>query len=49
MGHWRQYKSGKKVWIKGYWKGENKDKKNSELKRIRDIQINEISKKLTGD
>jgi len=49
MGHWRQYKSGKKVWIKGYWKGENKDKKNSELKRIRDIQIDEINKKLIGE
>ena len=21
LGHWRQYKSGKKVFIKGYWKG----------------------------
>ena len=49
MGHWRQYKSGKKVWIKGYWKGENKDKKNSELKRIREVSIDEINKKLTGE
>jgi len=49
MGHWRQYKSGKRVWVKGYWKGENKDKKNSELKRMREVSIDEINKKFIGE
>jgi len=24
IGHWRQYKSGKRIFIKGYWKGPNR-------------------------
>lgn len=37
-GHWRHYKSGKKVWIKGYVKGNTKDKptepKNYKITKI---------------
>lgn len=30
LGHWRQYKSGKRVFIKGYWKGVQRETKNAE-------------------
>lgn len=31
-GHWRTYKSGKKVFIKPYWKGLLRESKNSEIR-----------------
>lgn len=38
-GHWREYKSGKRVFIKGYWKGVNRD--NPETVYMRERVINE--------
>jgi len=32
-GHWRNYKDGKKVFIKPYWKGVNREEKNHEMRR----------------
>lgn len=38
MGHWRQYKSGKRVFIKGYWKGALRELQNSESReRVIDV------------
>jgi len=31
-GHWRTYKSGKRVFIQGYWKGALRDAKNGETR-----------------
>ena len=31
-GHWRQYKSGKRVFIQGYWKGALRETKNSDTR-----------------
>ena len=28
IGHWRQYKSGNRIWIEGFWKGVDRDKIN---------------------
>jgi hypothetical protein len=40
IGHWRTYKSGKKVFIKGYWKGPNRDQKETpEELREREVVI----------
>lgn len=30
IGHWRNYKSGKRIWIDGYWKGEDRKKINKD-------------------
>lgn len=32
MGHWREYKSGKRVWIKPYRKGKKRDNPSAEYK-----------------
>lgn len=42
-GHWREYKSGKKVFIQGYWKGalRNTPPKDTEPRK-RELVINEI-------
>jgi len=40
-GHWREYKSGRKVFIQGYWKGIARGYKNSEP-RERDIPNDEV-------
>ena len=46
MGHWRTYhKTGKKIWIEGYWKGENRDKEMPTNTRIREIPVNEVVEK----
>ena len=40
MGHWRTCKSGKKTFIKGYWKGPNRNQKESpEELREREVII----------
>lgn len=31
-GHWRQYKSGKRIFIQGYWKGALRETKNCEAR-----------------
>ena len=39
VGHWRQYKTGKKIFIQGYWKGEFRElKRNLDNGRKRRIQ-----------
>lgn len=46
MGHWRTYhKTGKRVWIEGYWKGENRNKEMPTNIRIREIPTDEVMKK----
>lgn len=37
QGHWRQYKSGKRVFVQGYWKGPDRWKKELEVPREREI------------
>ena len=34
IGHWRQYKSGKRIWIDGYWKGQDRHKINKNNEAI---------------
>lgn len=39
-GHWRRYKSGKEIWVDGYWKGELREIKMKESEiRKREIII----------
>ena len=38
MGHWRHYKSGKRIFIHGYWKGPEKYRKTLEAPRERELQ-----------
>ena len=38
-GHWREYKSGKRVFVPGYWKGPMRDLKNVEAPRSREIAV----------
>jgi len=41
-GHWREYQSGKKVFIKGYWKGALRNTPPTDIKsRNRELIINE--------
>lgn len=41
IGHWRQYKDGKRVWIHPYWKGELRHtKKNYDEIRERGVAVN---------
>lgn len=40
IGHWRTYKSGKKVFIKPYWKGALRDNKKLQEAREREVEIN---------
>jgi hypothetical protein len=35
IGHWREYKNGKRVFIKGYWKGPGRYSKISPQERER--------------
>ena len=39
IGHWRTYKSGKKVFVQPYWKGALREVKNMEEAREREINI----------
>lgn len=39
IGHWREYKDGKKVFIHGYFKGALRDTKNINSKRERQIVV----------
>lgn len=43
IGHWRQYKTGKKVFIQGYWKGKLRDLKRNLDERERVIEPNDIA------
>lgn len=36
-GHWREYKSGKRVFIQGYWKGPERELGEIDIPRIREI------------
>lgn len=36
-GHWREYKTGKKIFIQGYWKGPLREYKNLDEPREREI------------
>ena len=45
IGHWRTYKSGKRVWIEGYWKGRNRAKELPNGTRIRDLPKKEVLQK----
>lgn len=38
-GHWRNCKSGKRVFVPGYWKGPMRDLKNVEAPRSREIAV----------
>ena len=40
IGHWRTSKSGKKVFIKPYWKGALRDNKKLQEAREREVEIN---------
>jgi hypothetical protein len=39
-GHWREYKSGKKIFIQGYWKGISRDTKTADP-RERELILNQ--------
>ena len=39
IGHWRQYKNGKRIFINGYWKGVDRKKKASIKTRDRDVEV----------
>ena len=39
IGHWREYKNGKKVFINGYFKGALRDTKNVDSQRERQIVV----------
>jgi len=48
VGHWRTYKTGKKIFIQPYWKGPLREFRRSNSDRIREIveenvEISEIS------
>ena len=43
IGHWRQYKSGKRVFIQGYWKGQLRDIKRNLDERERVIDQIDLS------
>ena len=38
-GHWREYQNGKKVFIKGYWKGALRSLKETNVETTRDREI----------
>ena len=42
-GHWREYKSGKRIFIQGYWKGMLRDSKTSETRNRNIVFIDENS------
>lgn len=42
MGHWRHYKSGKRIFIQGYWKGPEKYRKVLQEPRERELQDTEF-------
>ena len=43
-GHWREYKSGKRIFIQGYWKGILRDSKTSETRDRSIVFIDENAK-----
>lgn len=43
IGHWRQYKTGKKVFIQGYWKGKLRDIKRNLDERERVVEPEDIA------
>ena len=45
MGHWRTYKSGKKVFISPYWKGELRDIKIAAEARERELVVSDEAAK----
>ena len=41
-GHWRKYKSGKRIFIQGYWKGALRELKSTIEPRERELVVNKV-------